>query len=100
MTKIIRRQEFTVETHSVTIIRSKGVRASAFCQNCGCDVTVFSVEQIAAVLQKNTAEILNLVENGELHLAETGNTPALICGGAEDTGIQLKTVQGKSPKIF
>lgn len=96
MRKITRIQEITVETHSVTIIRTRGFQATTFCQNCEQWVKAFPVEQIAAVLQKNAVEIFDLIERGELHPAETENARMLICGGTEDGVIRLESFEDKN----
>lgn len=93
MRKITRIQEITVETRSVTIIRSRGFQTTTFCQNCGQSVTAFPIEQITDLLDKNAEEIFELIERGDLHLAETDNAHPLICGGTEDCVVRLKSVE-------
>jgi hypothetical protein len=88
-----RKTQITIETRSITIIRTKGAFFSTHCGQCRKTVTGFTTAQLATVLQKDIAEISNLLKNSELHLTGDGHT-ALICGGQrEDGGSQIsKTV--------
>lgn len=85
-----RRTEITIETHSVTIIRTKSKKFSTQCRRCGETVSAFSPEQFASFLQLEIAEICRRLETGELHLTETGRAVALICGNSEKKEIQIK----------
>lgn len=85
-----RRTEITIETHSITIIRTKSKRFSARCERCGETVSAFAPEQFAAFLQLEIAEVCRRLETGELHLTETGRAVALICGNSEKQEIQIK----------
>ena len=77
-----KRTEITIETHSITIIRTKGKTALAFCECCQTNVSVFAPEQIAAILRLPLAEVCRRVETNELHLIESRRGVALICGGS------------------
>lgn len=77
-----KRTEITIETHSITIIRTKGKMAPAFCEYCQTNVSVFAPEQMAAIFQTSLAEVCRRVETNELHLIETRRGIALICGGS------------------
>ncbi len=67
----IKRTKITIETHSITIIRTTGKSSSSFCERCQTNVTAFAPKQIAAILQLDLTEICRLVETDELHLIET-----------------------------
>ncbi len=75
-------RQITIETHSVTIIRTNGKPLSAFCERCQTNVTTFAPEQIAAFLRLTEAEVFRRVETGELHLIEMRRGGALVCGGS------------------
>ncbi len=91
--KIRHRRQITIETHSLTIIRTGGKKISAFCERCQTNVLAFTPEQIAAFLDLIVAEICLRVQSDELHLIKTGRSVALICGGSlsdEQTSYSLK----------
>lgn len=92
MNKTKQIRQITIETHSITIIRTSGGQLSAFCERCRETVPAFAPEQLAAVLQKTIAEILGLIENGELHLTAFSQD-APICGGKRNNGIRLFSVR-------
>lgn len=75
-------RQITIETHSVTIIRTNGKPISAFCERCRTTVTTFAPEQIAAFFGMTPAEICRRVEADELHFIETRRGVALVCGGS------------------
>lgn len=84
-----RKTEITIETHSITIIRAKSERFSAHCKHCQKTVSAFSTEQMATFLRLDAAEIYRRIESNELHLTETGNAVALVCGNSESKHIQF-----------
>ncbi|MDQ3180960.1 MAG: hypothetical protein M3Q33_10615 [Acidobacteriota bacterium] len=75
-------RQITIETHSVTIIRTNGKPLSAFCEHCQQNVTVFAPEQIAAFFRLTLAEVCRRVEKGKLHFVGTRRGVALICGSS------------------
>lgn len=79
--KTHRTRQITIETHSVTIIRTNSKTLSAFCERCQTNVTVFAPEQMAAIFRLTVAEVCRRVEADELHLIETRRGVALVCGG-------------------
>lgn len=74
-----RRTEITIETHSITIIRTSERRYSTYCKSCQKTVTAFPIAQIAAFLRLDLNEVCSRIENQKLHLTETGRGVALIC---------------------
>jgi hypothetical protein len=81
MNKTRRTRQITIETHSITIIRTNGARASAHCEHCRKTVAAFMPEQIAEFLRLDLTEIRRRIETGELHLTDAEQGDALICGG-------------------
>lgn len=84
-----RKTEITIETHSITIIRTNARRFSANCERCGKTVSAFTPEQTAVFLRLDLTEICRRIETGELHLTETGRSVALVCGNSENRQIQF-----------
>jgi len=74
------RTEITIETHSITIIRTSGNPVSAYCEHCQETVTAFSPKQAAGFLHLTLAEICLLIQSGQIHLTQTGRGTGLICG--------------------
>jgi hypothetical protein len=79
MTKVRQTRQITIETHSITIIRTKGVQFSTYCEHCRETVSSFAPEQIAAVLQLDLTEICRRVEAKQIHLTNDGDSMAMIC---------------------
>jgi len=75
-----RKTEITIETHSITIIRTNSRSNSAHCEHCGKTVTAFAPKQIAAFLQIDVAEVCHRVETKKIHLINDGESAAMICG--------------------
>lgn len=77
-----RKTQITIETHSITIIRTNSRRFAAHCEHCGETVTAFALEQIADALQVNLAEVCRRIETKQIHLIRTERSAALICGNS------------------
>ena len=77
-----RRTEITIETRSITIIRTNGAHHSAHCQHCRQTVAAFAPEQIAEALQLDLTEICRRVAMKHIHLTNNGRGTALICGNS------------------
>lgn len=77
-----RRTEITIETHSITIIRTGDQRFSAHCGRCSETVSAFTPEQTAVFLRLDLREICRRVQTGEFHLTRTERSAALICGNS------------------
>ena len=75
-------RQITIETHSITIIRTKGNSPADFCERCQHNVIAFAPEQIATILWLTLAEVCRRVETDELHLIETRRGVALVCGSS------------------
>ncbi len=76
-------RQITIETHSITIIRTKGKSNSAFCEHCQQNVTAFSIEKIAAIFEMNLSEVCHQIESSRFHLV-TGEGVATVCGNSLD----------------
>lgn len=77
-----RRTEITIETRSITIIRTNGVPFSAQCEHCRQTVAAFAPEQVAKVSRLDLTEICRRIEEGKLHLTDRRRGVALICGNS------------------
>jgi len=77
-----RRTEITIETRSITIIRTNGAHYSAHCEHCRQTVAAFAPEQIAQALQLDLMEVCCRIEEGKLHLTDRRRGAALICGNS------------------
>lgn len=84
-----RRTEITIETHSITIIRTNDQRFSTHCVRCEKTVSAFTPEQLAIFMRLDINEICHRIDSGELHLTETGRSVALVCGNSEKKEIQF-----------
>lgn len=85
----IRRTEITIETHSITIIRTNDQRFSSFCECCDKTVSAFTPEQLATFMRLDLSEICSRIDSGELHLTEPGRAFALVCGNSERKEFQV-----------
>jgi len=88
-----RRTEITIETRSITIIRTSGTHYAAHCQHCRQTVAAFAPEQIAAALQLDLTEVCRRVEMKHIHLTNNGRGAALICGNSLEEKI-IETQEG------
>ena len=77
-----RRTVIKIETHRLTVVRSRRRAASACCPRCGCQVNMLTPEAAAALAGVSTRAIYRRVESGELHFVETGAGALLICSGS------------------
>ncbi len=86
-----RQLEITIETHRITIIRTKGKIPSIYCEYCLETVTAFTPEQVAGFLQLSITEIYQRVATKQIHLTKEGRGVALICGNSLDSNKKLTT---------
>ncbi|MDQ4120587.1 MAG: hypothetical protein M3209_03970 [Acidobacteriota bacterium] len=78
------RTEITIETHNVTIIRTRGKKLWAECQHCRKKSEAVTVQHSAALLNTTPLNVYSLIQMGELHflrIAESGTLP-LVCGSS------------------
>jgi hypothetical protein len=69
-----RRTEITIETHSVTIVRS-GRGTAVYCEKCGTEVRPFQDDHAAIVFASRAETIDDLVRTGRVHSTRHG-----LCG--------------------
>lgn len=78
------RTEILIETHTVTIIRTRGKDFSTQCRNCQKSSKAVSIEQSAALLDTNVQTVRSLIRTGELHFLQIAHGDALpvVCGNS------------------
>ena len=77
-----RKTQITIETRSITIIRTSGRPLSAHCEHCLKTVPAFAPEQIAAFLRVEPAEVYHRVETKQIHFINEESDAMLIYGGS------------------
>ena len=77
-----RTRQITIETHSITIIRTSGKTYSARCEQCDETVTAFVPEKVAGFLRLDLTEVCRRIKGGEMHLTETKRGVALVCSNS------------------
>jgi len=72
--------EITIETHSLTIIRTRGGAKASFvyCQNCHTKTATFALTHAALIFRVETQEIERLVQTNQIHFADD----SALCGNA------------------
>jgi hypothetical protein len=73
-----RHTEIKLETHEVTIIRTRQ-RRTAFCEFCQANVWMLPPDTAAVLVQSTARSIFRRVEAGELHFIETREGALLVC---------------------
>jgi len=75
-----RRTEITIETHSLTIIRTRGAAKTSFvyCRNCRKNTATFAEIQAALIFRVALPEIERLFQTNQIHLADN----AALCGNS------------------
>ena len=77
-----RTRQITIETHSITIIRTGGKQHLAHCECCGETVTALAPEQIANFLRLDLMEVCQRIETKQIHLTNNGEGVAMVCGNS------------------
>jgi len=75
-----RKTQITIETHSITIIRTTGTPFNAHCEICRQRVSAFASHEIANALRLSTDEVETLHRAGEIHAVDSNNK--LVCGNS------------------
>ena len=84
-------REITIETHSITIIRSKGRPLSDFCERCQTTVPVFVTAQVAEFFRLSFAEVCCRIETDDFHLIGNDRRIGIICGNSfQSNGLLAK----------
>jgi hypothetical protein len=83
MTNILRRKrQITIETHTITIIRTNSRPHSVHCERCGETVAAFTPKQIAASLGLDLTEVCRRIETRQIHLTNNGKGVAMVCANS------------------
>ena len=77
-----RRTEITIETHSITIMRTNGQRFSAHCKRCEKTVSAFAPKQVAAFLRLDLTEVCRRIEAKQIHLTNDDEGVAMVCANS------------------
>lgn len=75
-----RKTQITIETHSITIIRSTGATFNVHCETCQKSVSAFDAEQIAEALKLDQLQVEAFRLSGEIH--NTASDNLLLCGNS------------------
>ena len=79
-----RRTEITIETHTVTVIRTRGKKIHADCEHCKKNTEAVTVEQSAARLNTTALNVRSLIQTGKLHFLRIDESQVLplVCGNS------------------
>lgn len=77
--RIKRRTEINVETCQVLVIRRPGRAVAAWCNECGEQTRMLTLDEAIALSGASSREIHRRVEAGEIHFTETAEGFLLIC---------------------
>lgn len=77
-----RKTIITIEKQQRTFIRPLQAEVTALCEWCGVEVWMMTSEQAVSILQTTPHLINRLLEDGELHSAETESGLRLICSNS------------------
>jgi hypothetical protein len=79
MKKMKRTVKFTVETERTLILRSRGDRRVAWCERCGAEVEMVTVDEAARVAGVSELTICRHAEGGSCHFIEDAAGRLFIC---------------------
>ena len=74
-----RRTRTTVEVREVVVIRGSRKRNRIFCAECSGAAALLTVEEAVKISAISSRAIFRLIEEGEVHFAETVDGLTLIC---------------------
>jgi len=74
-----RRTTTTVEVREVVVIRGSRKRNRVLCANCSEAVVLVTIEEAVKMSGISARAIYRLIEEGQIHFAETADSLALIC---------------------
>lgn len=74
-----RKTVITVETHSLTIMQTRGRSSELWCATCQALRQMMTVEQAASLCSINQRVIFRLVESNRVHFNETPTGQLLLC---------------------
>jgi hypothetical protein len=87
--------EITVETHQVTIIRTRD-SLSVYCEICRAKVQVFSSPQIISLFRLELGEIEQFFQNDQIHFVGVTET---ICGNSIADYLETNKTKNKKGVI-
>jgi len=90
-----KRTVITVETHQITIIRTRG-KSSVFCEICQAEVQVFSPPQMISVFFLESTEIKQLFLDNKIHFV---GLTEMICGNSLADYFQTNKTKNKKGAI-
>jgi hypothetical protein len=74
-----KRTEITIETERVIVIRRHRPPVRAWCQSCGRQAVMVTVDEAARFACVSVRTLCGWVENGKLHFIDTADGGLLIC---------------------
>ena len=74
-----KRTEITIETERVIVIRHRRLPVRAWCQSCGEQVVMVTVDEAARAARVSARTLYRWVEAEKLHFVETAEGGLLIC---------------------
>lgn len=74
-----KRTEITIETERILLISRRSGSSILWCDSCGRSLPMFTIEEAAAVMRVSVDEILRMMEDGQLHLAQMREGRVRIC---------------------
>jgi hypothetical protein len=77
--RIRRKTTITAETERILIIKRRGIEKRGWCEGCGEQVRLVTLETASAVTGFSVRAICRMVEADETHFSETLNGSLLIC---------------------
>src|SRR5687767_4370877 len=93
MTIKTQRTEIQIETHKVTVIRTRGKQFSAYCEHCGANVTSFTANQTGELLQMTEPTVFQMVDEQKFHRVSSDMGVDQICSNSfseKDDGLTIK----------
>ena len=77
--RIKRTRAITVQTSQLLIVRQPDKSIREWCEACGKEISMVTVEQAVIVTRRSSRELHSLIEAGQIHFAETAEGLVLIC---------------------
>jgi hypothetical protein len=77
--RIKRTRAITVQTSQLLIVRQRGKSIREWCEACGKEISMVTLEQAVTITRRSSRELHSLIEAGQIHFAETAEGLVLIC---------------------
>ena len=75
----IRRTEVTIETDEIVVIRGSQRAVQPLCPQCCDAVPMIRAEQAAEMVSANARAVYRMIEEGQIHSAETADGVVFVC---------------------